>query len=45
MTVGEIFARAAKSRLLQDPFVEKVWEVIQGDSLFHKSPDQLRSIR
>jgi hypothetical protein len=45
MTVGEIFARASKSRLLQDPFVEKVWEIVQGDALFTKSPDHLREIR
>jgi hypothetical protein len=45
MTVGEIFARASKSRLLSDPFAEKVWEMVQGDALFHKSPDQLREIR
>lgn len=45
MTVEEIFNRAAKSRLLQDPFVEKVWESVQGDSLFHKTPDQLRAVR
>jgi phenylacetate-coenzyme A ligase PaaK-like adenylate-forming protein len=45
MTVEEIFNRAAKSRLLQDPFVERVWESVQGDSLFHKTPDQLRTIR
>ena len=45
MTVEEIFNRAAKSRLLQDPFVEKIWETVQGNSLFHKTPDQLRAVR
>ncbi|HUL39392.1 MAG TPA: hypothetical protein VLU38_03785 [Methanomassiliicoccales archaeon] len=45
MTVGEIFARASKSSLLRDVFAEKVWELVQGDSLFHRSPDQLRGIR
>ena len=31
--------------LLRDPYVEKVWSMIQGDGLFLKSPDQLHDLR
>lgn len=45
MTVAEIFERAAKSPLLKDPYVEKVWAMVQDDGLFKRSPDQLRELR
>ncbi len=45
MTVNDIFARASRSRLLNDPFVERVWSLVQGDSLFHESPDNLTDLR
>ncbi|MCU0861675.1 MAG: hypothetical protein MUE65_05085, partial [Methanomassiliicoccales archaeon] len=45
MTVQEIFQRASRSKLLGDPHVSKVWELVQGDSLFRKSPDHLVQLR
>jgi hypothetical protein len=45
MTVAEIFDRASQSKLLQDPYIEKVWSMVQGDELFQRSPDQLRDLR
>jgi hypothetical protein len=45
MTVGEIFARASNSKLLNDPFVERIWDLVQSDSLFNKSPDHLLDLR
>ncbi len=45
MTVNDIFDRASQSPLLKDPYVARIWELIQGDSLFKKSPDQLVQMR
>jgi hypothetical protein len=45
MTTGDILARDSKSWLLNDPFAEKVWDLMHGESLFHKSPDHLSDLR
>jgi phenylacetate-CoA ligase len=45
MTVAEIFDRASQSALMRDPYIEKVWSLVQGDELFGRSPDQLRDLR
>jgi phenylacetate-CoA ligase len=45
MTLEEILTRASRSRLLSDPHAERIWELVQGDSLFRMSPDQLRDLR
>ncbi|MEM2180067.1 MAG: hypothetical protein QXP32_04520 [Nitrososphaeria archaeon] len=45
MNAKEIFEKASKSKLLNDPYVEKVWKLIGDRSLFQKSPDYLRSLR
>ncbi|MGB9727614.1 MAG: hypothetical protein ACPLZF_04315 [Nitrososphaeria archaeon] len=45
MNAKEIFGKASQSRLLKDPYVEKVWNLIGDRSLFQKSPDYLRSLR
>ena len=45
MGVGEIFDRATRSQLLRDPFVEKIWGLVQNDELFRKSPDHLAQLR
>jgi len=45
MTVAEIFDRAARSPLLHDPFVQRIWNLVQDDQLFKKSPNQLDEIR
>lgn len=45
MTVAEIFDRAARSPLLYDPFVQRIWNMVQDDQLFKKSPNQLEEIR
>ncbi|MEM0449286.1 MAG: hypothetical protein QW520_05640 [Methanomassiliicoccales archaeon] len=45
MTVKDIFQKASKSRLLSTPHVSKVWELIQDNSLFTKSPDHLQQMR
>ena len=45
MTVADIFQRASESALLKDPYIEKVWGMVQGDELFKRSPDQLADLR
>ncbi|MBC7092147.1 MAG: hypothetical protein H5T50_09630 [Nitrososphaeria archaeon] len=45
MNAKEIFEKASQSKLLKDPYVEKVWNLIGDRSLFQKSPDYLRSLR
>lgn len=45
MGIGDIRKMAETSPLLNDPFVEKVWGLINGGSLFEKSPDSLRALR
>jgi len=45
MNSSEIFEAASKSRLLKDPYVEKIWGLMNDRSLFYKSPDYLSKIR
>lgn len=45
MGIAEIRRLAEGSPLLGEPFVEKVWDLINGGSLFDKSPDQLKTLR
>jgi phenylacetate-CoA ligase len=45
MNSSEIFEAASKSRLLKDPYVEKIWGLMNDRSLFSKSPDYLSKIR
>jgi hypothetical protein len=43
--IDDIRKLAETSTLLNDPFVEKVWKLINGGTLFEKSPDSLRALR
>lgn len=45
MNSSEIFELASKSKLLKDPYVERVWNLINDKTLFEKSPDYLLSLR
>ncbi|MEM2494722.1 MAG: hypothetical protein QXQ27_05270 [Nitrososphaerota archaeon] len=45
MNSSEIFEAASKSKLLKDPYIEKIWSLIEDRTLFEKSPDYLRSLR
>ncbi len=45
MNVSEIFDLGSKSKLHQEPYVKKVWELINDKSLYEKSPDYLASLR
>jgi hypothetical protein len=45
MTVNDIFDRASQSPLLKDLYIANIYELVQGDSLFRKSPDQLAQMR
>ena len=42
MSVQQIFENAQKSKLLGDPYVSKVWNLVNDNTLFEKSPDYLR---
>ncbi|MEM0486847.1 MAG: hypothetical protein QW080_01770 [Sulfolobales archaeon] len=44
-TLGEIHSYLAKSKLLNDPFVRKVWDLSNDSNLFSKSPDYLAKLR
>jgi len=44
-TLGEILELAQKSKLLNDPYVKRVYELSSDTSLFSKSPDWLESLR
>jgi phenylacetate-CoA ligase len=44
MSAAEIFQQASQSKLLSDPYVTKVWSLVQED-LFSRSPDELESLR
>ncbi|MBN1109867.1 MAG: hypothetical protein JXA45_03810 [Methanomassiliicoccales archaeon] len=44
-TAEEIMERGARSALLNDPYVRRVWELINGDSLFKMSTEDLASLR
>ena len=37
--------RGAQSQLLKDPYVRRVWDLINGEPLFSKSADELASLR
>ncbi len=41
----EIFEAASKSILLKDPYVKKIWNLINDKTLFNKSPDYLKALR
>lgn len=45
MNSSEILELGAKSKLLTDPYVQKVWGLINDRSLFEKSPDYMAGIR
>jgi hypothetical protein len=45
MNSTEIFEAASKSRLLKDPYVEKIWALMSDKNLFSKSPDYLGKLR
>ena len=45
MDAKEIMERGGQSKLLQDPHVKKVWDLINRDSLFKMSADELASLR
>ncbi len=45
MNSSEIFEAASESRLLKDPYVEKIWSLMNDKSLFSKSPDYLSKLR
>ncbi len=45
MKAEEIKTLASKSKLLKDPYVKKVHDLVKNDGLFKKSPDQLTKIR
>ncbi|MEM2941494.1 MAG: hypothetical protein QW304_08100 [Thermoproteota archaeon] len=45
MNSSEIFETASKSRLLKDPYVERIWCLMNDRSLFSKSPDYLSKLR
>jgi hypothetical protein len=41
----EIFDAGSKSKMHAEPYVRKVWELINDNTLFSKSPDYLASLR
>jgi len=41
----EIMEGGSRSKLLEDPYVKRVWDLIMGESLFEKSPEELASLR
>ncbi len=41
----EIFETALKSVLLKDPYVKKIWDLINDKTLFNKSADYLKKLR
>jgi len=43
--IKEILDNAENSKLRKDPHVEKIWNLINDPSLFHKSPEELAKIR
>jgi len=45
LNANEIMERGARSQLLSDPHVKRVWDLINGESLFKKSSDELASLR
>ena len=45
MSISDIVERAKTSPLLNDPFVERIWDLVSGKGLFAKSPDSLAHLR
>jgi len=45
MNTSEIFDAFSKSKMQQEPYVRKIWELVNDKALFSKSPDYLRSLR
>lgn len=45
MSVQQVFENALKSKLLSDPYVSKIWDLVNDSTLFEKSPDYLRQLR
>ncbi|MEM4616938.1 MAG: hypothetical protein QXY19_08045 [Archaeoglobaceae archaeon] len=45
MKCSDILKLASKSKLLDDPYVSKIWKLIDDTSLFKKSPDALLELR
>jgi len=45
MNASEIFDAGSKSKMHEEPYVRKVWELINDNTLFSKSPDYLASLR
>jgi hypothetical protein len=45
LTVKDIFEKAKHSKLLTEPHPKKVWETINDNTLFKKSPNQLAKLR
>lgn len=43
--VKEIFDSASKSKLLKDPYVKKIWDLVNNQKLFDKSPDYQQELR
>jgi phenylacetate-CoA ligase len=44
MTVKDIFQKASESKLLADPYVKRIWELMRED-LFSMSPESLARLR
>ncbi|MEM3131587.1 MAG: hypothetical protein QXV72_03060 [Sulfolobales archaeon] len=44
-TLDEIHKYSTKSKLLEDPYVKKVWDLSGDPDLFSKSPDYLAKLR
>ncbi len=45
MNTSEIFDGLSKSKMQQEPYVRKIWELVNDKALFSKSPDYLHSLR
>lgn len=45
MNSAEILDVGSRSRLLTDPYVEKIWGLVNDKSLFNRSPDYLAGLR
>jgi len=41
----EIMENGSRSKLLEDPYVKRVWDLIMGEPLFKRSPEELASLR
>ena len=45
MNSKQIFESALKSKLLKEPYVQKIWDLINSKDLFNKSADYLKKLR